>query len=148
MNNETLLRVDEWKRHDGAHLKVEVVKVQKGIRQRMYVDGVRVMDTFSKRPYTLGQACDGTIDVCVHALFISYCRAKGYNPETLFTTAYKNEIYSPDRVHSTLKEAEKEGVRYPKEWGAKEFDGLLESLTQINNHSLVSVLMEKAREQD
>jgi hypothetical protein len=148
MKQENLLRVEEWKRHDGAHMKVEVVKVEKGIRQRMYVDGVRVMDMFSKRPYTLGQACDGTIDICVHALFISYCRAKGYDPETLFTTAYENETYSPDLALSTLKEAEKEGVKYPKEWGPKEFDGLLESLTQINNHSLVSVLIEKAHEQD
>src|SRR5436305_15275566 len=113
MKIEKLLRVEEWIRRDGAHMKVEVVKVENGIRQRMFVDGVRVMDTCSPRPYTLGQGCDGTIDICVHALFISYCRAKGLDPETVFTSAHKNEKYPPDLVEHTLKEAHREGIKYP-----------------------------------
>jgi hypothetical protein len=148
MKIEKLLRVEEWTRRDGAHMKVEVVKIEKGIRQRMYVDGVRVMDTFSERPYKLGQACDGTIDICVHALYISYCRAKGLDPETIFTSAYKNEKYPPDLVERTFKEAQREGVLYPKVWGTKEFEGLIESLTEINHHSLVGVLEEIAHDHD
>jgi hypothetical protein len=76
------------------------------------------------------------IDICVHALFISYCRAKGLDPETVFTSAYKNEKYPPDLVEHTLKEAKREGVRYPKKWGTNEFEGLIESLTEINHRSL------------
>ena len=96
---------------------------------------------FSPRPYVLGQACDGSIDDCVHALFFNFCSRKGIDPVAMYMMAYP-ENNTPN-YGEVLKPAEWEGVKYPKRWDKKAFAGLIESLTEINNHSLVDVLLEK-----
>ena len=96
---------------------------------------------FSPRPYVLGQACDGSIDDCVHALFFNFCSKRGIDPVATYKMAYPEE--DPPDYSEVLKSAEWEGVKYPKRWDKKAFAGLIESLTEINNHSLVDVLLEK-----
>jgi len=95
---------------------------------------------FSPRPYVLGQTCDGSIDDCVHALFFSFCLKKGVDPAATHRMAYPEE--EPPNYGEVQKSAEWEGVKYPKRWDKKAFAGLIESLTEINNHSLVGVLLE------
>jgi hypothetical protein len=141
-----ILHRSAWTRHDGAAMTQQRVQVRGGIISKLFVNGKKVMDTFSPRPYQLGQHCDGTIDDCVHALFLNWCKAKEYSPETLYREAYPNDEYPEEMQKGIQARAGLEGVAYPEEWGAKEFEGLIASLTEINNHSLVSVLEEKARE--
>jgi hypothetical protein len=95
---------------------------------------------FSPRPYVLEQACDGSIDDCVHALFFNFCSKKGIDPVATYRMAYPED--NPPDYGEVLKSAEWEGVKYPKRWDKKAFAGLIESLTEINNHSLVGVLLE------
>ena len=103
----------------------------------------RFTETFSKRPYVLGQACDGTIDSCVHGLFIEWCRNQGHDPQELYHAAYPDAPpYSADMQASLLNEARLQGTTFPQHWGAKENDGLIASLSEINNHSLVDVVTE------
>lgn len=92
----------------------------------------------SPRPYKLGQSCDGSIDQAVHALFYRYCNQAGISAEALYKKAYPDE--KPPNYENVIKAAEWEGVEFPEKWGTKEFEGLIESLTEINNHSLVNVL--------
>lgn len=139
-----LLYSDKWTRsHDGVQMKVNVHKTDQGVVNTMYDNGQQVWQVESKRPYTLGQPCDGTIDVCVHALFIHYCRAKGLDPHQLYHTAYpetEKDYYNPQTQKRILCRAEKEGVEIPEEWGGQEIDGLIDSLTEINNHSLAALI--------
>ena len=142
------LFTDEWiRKADGAKMRIEVVRVEKGIRSLMFINGELTMDTFSKRPYTLGQSCDGTIDNCVHALFIDFCRQLDLDPEEIYYEAYpeakKESSYDLENQTNTTDKANKEGVEYPKVWNKQAYLGLLESLTEINNHSLVSVIEDK-----
>jgi hypothetical protein len=143
-----ILHSSAWTRHDDAAMMQQTVQVRGGIRSKLFVNGKKVIDTFSPRPYQLGQHCDGTIDDCVHALFINWCKAKDYSPEMLYREAYPNEEYPVEMQKEIQARAGLEGVAYPEEWGAKEFEGLIESLTEINNHSLVSVLEEKAHKKE
>ena len=95
--------------------------------------------SFSKRPYQLAQACDGSIATCVLALFYHFCQVKQLSAFGLLKLAYPLE--EQDMNFSIIKKcAEWEGVIYPVRWNKKAFSGLLESLTEINYHSLVEVL--------
>jgi hypothetical protein len=144
-----LLRRDTWRRFvDNASMRFDVVQVKGGISWQLYENDKLFMATFSERPYRLGQPSDGTIDECVHALFILWCRAAGRDPQTLYHKAYgakattTPETYNPDEQEEKLRHAKDEGIEEPLAWGPKEFQGLLDSLTEINLHSLVSVLGE------
>ena len=138
-----LIRSDKWKREtDNADMQIRVYKVKGGIKSKMYINGEQCMDTFSLRPYKLGQSCDGTIDICVHGLFSLWCKAIGLNPLELYLKAYGEDGHSDLDYEWMEKQAIKEGVELPKVWGDSEFNGLIESLTEINNHSLVGVLLE------
>ena len=46
---------------------------------------------FSKRPYTLGQACDGSISAPVIALYADFCKARGLDAVALLQRAYPDE---------------------------------------------------------
>lgn len=78
---------------------------------------------FSSRPYQLGQACDGSIDTPVQALFHSFCLAKGLNPLELLRKAYPKEVR-----HGNYEEikrfADWQGVEYPTQWGPYEFEAV------------------------
>ena len=139
-----VLTKTDWKRQtDGASMECVVIEVRGGIRQKLIINGNEVMETFSERPYKLGQSCDGTIDVCVHALLIKFCRSFGLSYQKLYHEAYpdtENITYGLDYEDETLKEAELQGVEYPEVWDELAFGGLLNSLGEVNNHSLVRVL--------
>lgn len=146
--DEVLIAHDSWKRSsDGARLSKKIFKTAHGIRQVLFEDGISIMSTDSARPYKLGQSCDGTIDDCVHALFIKYCLSRGLDPAAIYGEAYGErepgavKIYRED-IPVVLEAAEFQGVAYPLSWGPEEFAGLIESLTEINNHSLVQVVEE------
>lgn len=97
----------------------------------------------SRRPYKLAQACDGSIDTPVHALFNTFCQAKRLDPVTLYRQAYPDEGEAPDYAE-VMDFANWQGVKIPARWGQKQFAGLIESLTEVNNHSLVGVLLDMA----
>ena len=138
-----LLVNDSWLRWDGAQIQLTVTKVPKGIVQRMYIDGAMCQEVFSRRPYRLGQHCDGTIDTCVHALFILWCQVNAFDPEHVYATAYPEEPrsdYSAAAQRRVLSQANAEGIVVPQNWDEKSFMSLLDSLTQINNHLLTEVV--------
>ena len=83
-----LLHQQYWQRPgDGAHMDIMVLRVPSGILYEMYSNGDRCFHQFSPRPYVPGQACDGTIDSSVFALFYNYCRTKGLGPAALYSKA-------------------------------------------------------------
>lgn len=138
-----IISVEKWVRQaDGAKMEIQTIGVNRGIKQKMYINGVKVMSTFSRRPYKLRQGCDGTIDDCVHALFIDFCRSYNLDPLLLYAEAYPNNgsDYVLEAQARILENAEKQGVEYPKVWNKNAFEGLCESLHEINNHSLVGII--------
>lgn len=98
--------------------------------------------TFSPRPYRLAQPCDGSINSCVLALFVHLCRATGHCPTKLYRRAYTRE-HVPDWTE-TVAFAEWQGVAYPVRWEEAEKAGLLQSLHEINHHSLALIVGELA----
>lgn len=137
---------EDWRRPaDGAHMDIMVLRVPGGILYEMYADGDRCFHQFSPRPYVPGQACDGTIEHCVFALFYDYCQARGLCPAALYRKAYPDtEPESPAEREATTRRAMAEGVSFPLDRDDEAFQGLLDSLTEINNHSLVSILIGEA----
>ncbi|BDM83574.1 hypothetical protein [Acaryochloris marina] len=100
---------------------------------------------FSQRPFVLGTGCDGTGDVCCHALFHRFCLEFQLDPVALFRKAYQVndwENYRDPDYSAILQHANWQGVVYPQCWGKAEFDSLIFSLYDINNRSLVEVLSE------
>jgi hypothetical protein len=101
---------------------------------------------FSKRPYVLAQACDGSIGSCVLSLYAHFCQSNGIDAIALYREVYQahdgNQYFDPDLKLAKVI-ADWEGVSYPPQWDSRAFQGLLESLTEINNHQLVAVLEDK-----
>jgi len=114
-----------------------VCKAEGGIVQQLYANGVELQSTFSPRPYHLGQACDGTIDPCVHALFIRWARAHGRDPQALYQQAYPDDDpgYDVAEQEELPHEATAQGVEIPDSWGEAAFQGLITSLTEINHRN-------------
>ena len=99
---------------------------------------------FSSRPYQPGQACDGSITVCVLALFYRFCQEQGHLPNALIRAAFPKQDMLPD-WKDIITSAQWQGVAYPKKWDSEANAGLLKSLHEINYHALaalVSDLME------
>ena len=99
---------------------------------------------FSSRPYHPGQACDGSITVCVLALFYRFCQEQGHLPNALIRAAFPKQDMLPD-WKDIITSAQWQGVAYPKKWDSEANAGLLKSLHEINYHALaalVSDLME------
>ena len=95
-----------------------------------------------KRPYRLGGACDGSIDAPVMALFLDFCARHGLDAAVLYARAYPDD--RPLEQGASADFARWQGVLIPYAWTAACFAGLLESLTEINNHTLRGVLDEAA----
>jgi hypothetical protein len=131
-------------------MELTIHKVKGGIIQRMYVNNIQCVKTFSKRPYQLSQACDGTIDDCVNALFITFCQHRGLDSEAIYKKAYPEEdsCYDSKYRKKVLVRAAMQGVAFPKIWGEAEIQGLCESLHEINNHQLVAMLVEAVEDQE
>lgn len=137
-----ILHREDWQRPiDGAPMTLIVTKRKGGIIQRMYLYGELIQETFSKRPYRLGQGCDGTINACVYGLLILFCRERQINLEQLMAIAYPDrEPFASDAQEATLQRALAQGIAIPRHWDNKAFAGLIYSLTAINHHQLVDEL--------
>ena len=98
---------------------------------------------FSKRPFQLGQSCDGSGDECCFALFHHFCLSHGLDSVALHRQAYgeregdKSQEPNPEKI---LELANWQGVAYPETWSKEAYEGLIKSLYDINNRSLVQVL--------
>ena len=97
---------------------------------------------FSVRPYRLGQGADGSASACIDALYRAFCAARDLDPEALYERAYqKRSEPGYDRL-LTRRLAEWQGLVYPTAWGDREALKLLHDLGTINNHGLVSAVLE------
>lgn len=146
---------------DSYCMVVEVwVKTEEGIRYSIqrceliedpankvkeWVDKTRRFGLASHRPYTPGQACDGTISACVTALFIDLCKHRNINPVTVWNTAYpdKKESVKKKELELTKEFAEWQSVAYPKQWDAVQIELMIESLHNASFHQLVTVVREE-----
>jgi hypothetical protein len=100
---------------------------------------------FSKRPFQLGQGCDGSGDACCFALFHHFCLSHALNSVELHRKAsFGRDLdkYQQPNPEAIQKFAEWQGVAYPVEWTEEAYEGLIKSLLDINNRSLVAVLEE------
>ena len=100
----------------------------------------------SKRPYRLGQACDGTIEACVSSLFIRFCKDFEFSPELVHRRAYLEQgkaDYQPFDLsvqEAVVERGEWQGVEYPENWDKTALCGLIRSLQAVNYHRLNDVL--------
>ena len=95
-----------------------------------------------RRPYVLGQACDGSISAPVMALYLDFCTRHGLDAQALYAAAYPEaELLEENAIDTSAKW---QGVRLPHTWTAACFSGLLESLTEINCSTLRSILDDAA----
>ncbi|MCI0541604.1 MAG: hypothetical protein L0Z50_40920 [Verrucomicrobiales bacterium] len=97
--------------------------------------------TFSPRPYRLAQACDGSINECVLALFVNFCAANHHSADALFRASYPDDRQIP-HWREVVIAADWQGVCYPSRWDADASAGLLESLHVINYHQLAALVAE------
>jgi hypothetical protein len=109
-------------------------------RRVLYRDACR-HGHFSSRPYQLAQACDGSIGSCVLALFIAFCEARQFDPISLLQRAYPEEpSYTEQDFIEIRRQADWQHTAYPARWDRPAIGGLLESLHEINYHSLAGVV--------
>jgi hypothetical protein len=95
-----------------------------------------------RRPYVLGQACDGSICVPVMALYLDFCTRHALDAQALYAQAYPEA--EPLEQDAITAFANWQGVALPHTWTAACFSGLLESLTEINAHTLRGILDDAA----
>ena len=98
---------------------------------------------FSKRPFQVGQGCDGSGNSCCFALFHNFCLSQGLDSVALHRKAYferDREQYQQPNPEAIQKFADWQGVAYPERWTEEAYKGLIKSLLDINNRSLVTVL--------
>ena len=96
---------------------------------------------FTKRPYVLGQACDGSIDAPVMALYADFCRARKLDPIKLLQLAYDDESDCTLESFAVMRLlADWQGTVFPKRWDSRAIAGLLTSLHAINYHQLTELV--------
>ena len=96
-----------------------------------------------QRPYLLGGSCDGSITTPVLALYLDFCQQHKLDASSLYAKVYPGEGGLEEEAITTF--ADWQGVRIPYRWTAACFEGLLESLTKINYHTLRSILKGAAK---
>ena len=97
----------------------------------------------SKRPFQLGQSCDGSGDECCFALCHHFCQSHGLDSVALHRQAYgerEGDKYQEPNPEKIQELANWQGVAYPETWSKEAYEGLIKSLYDINNRSLVQVL--------
>ncbi|HTF18289.1 MAG TPA: hypothetical protein VK658_09475 [Chryseolinea sp.] len=109
------------------------------------VDKTRKYGLESYRPYSPGQACDGTISACVIALFIDLCKHRNVNPVMIWNAAYpdKKPRVNKKELALTKSFADWQRVAYPKQWDAVQIELMLESLHNANFHQLATTVSEE-----
>lgn len=116
--------------------KMSILKIEKLCKE----NGI-----FTKRPYTAGQACDGSISAPVYALFSKLCKNYGLDPVKVYNEAYaeNQEKFTDEKLRKIIKSGEWQGVRYPDKWDEKSIKLVYKSLHEINSHYLVQILEDK-----
>ena len=124
--------------------------VSLGGRPRLTLSGLREFFTnlalrtgalAAERPYRLGQSYDGAMHAPVLTAFKTACDAFTLNADDVYREAYPRPDEPMPAWEALREEAEWQGgVECPVRWDAGALDALKESLTEINYHSLVSVL--------
>ena len=135
--------VEGFRKVDGG-VKYLVSRYPKARLELIYHD-LEKHGVFSKRPFQLGQSCDGSGDACCFALFHHFCLSQGLDSVALHRKAYfedDRQRYQQPNPEAIQKFAEWQGVAYPEQWTEQAYEGLIESLLDINNRSLVAVLEE------
>ncbi|WP_013335117.1 hypothetical protein [Gloeothece verrucosa] len=140
-SNENYLVEAFFKVAGGIHHLVRRYKKKPSVKQILRYTKKAI---FSKRPYTPGQACDGSITSPVVALFKNFCDYFNLNPTELYQQAYPNhETISLDRYEKIVEFAQWQGgVEYPATWDRTARLGLIESLREINYHSLNELVID------
>lgn len=145
---------DLWlgRRHDGTPLLEGFLKVGAALKHLIctppdteLLTAVNLLLQYGRevqRPYLLGQPCDGSISTPALALYLDFCTRHGLDAQALYEEAYPGERGLEQGAITTF--AHWQGVVIPYTWTAACFAGLLESLTEINHHTLRSVLDEIA----
>ena len=98
---------------------------------------------FSKRPFQLGQGCDGSGDACCFALLHHFCLSYELDSVALHRQAYCDDErtqYQEPNPKKIQEFANWQGVAYPETWTKEAYERLDKSLYDINNRSLVQVL--------
>jgi hypothetical protein len=102
---------------------------------------LEALTTVADRPYQLGQSYDGAMSAPVFTAFKAACDALGFDADALYRQAYPRPEEAPPNWDDCREEADWQGgVALPSQWDAAAIGGLQESLTEMNYHSLVSVL--------
>lgn len=95
----------------------------------------------SARPYQPGQACVGSIGAAALTLYFALCDAHGIDSLALLRRAYPEEDdWNETSRAKTIARGSWEGVAVPETWDEAAIAGVLDSLTEINYHSLRSTL--------
>jgi hypothetical protein len=133
--------VEGFRKVDGGikHL----VTRYKQVRLELISHDLEQHGVFSKRPFQLGQGCDGSGDACCFALFHHFCLSQGLDSVALHRKAYfedDRERYQQPNPDLIVQLADWQGVAYPEQWNEQAYRGLIKSLLGINNRSLVAVL--------
>lgn len=98
----------------------------------------------SKRPYKAGQPCDGSIDSPTFHLFFQLCKAFSLDPVSCYLEAYDDDrTFNHNDVIAITDFAEWQGVEVITNWTSHNILRVLDSLTEINNHQLRSILEDK-----
>lgn len=130
------------KHSDSIRHMVNVYSTQPTIAQMlgdMLTYGVQ-----SKRPYKAGQPCDGSIDSPVFHLCFQLCKAFSLDPVVIYHEAYDDERdFNHNDVVAIAEFAEWQGVEAITNWTSHNILRVLDSLTEVNNHQLRSVLEDK-----
>lgn len=98
----------------------------------------------SKRPYKAGQPCDGSIDSPAFHLYFQLCNAFSLDPVAIYLEAYDDDrTFNLNDVMAITDFAQWQGVEVITDWNTHNILRVLDSLTEINNHQLRSVIEDK-----
>lgn len=107
------------------------------------VDEARRNHFKSRRPYKAGQACDGSISSPVFHLYNQLCNHFGLDPIIVHGVAYSDVELTASNLAEMIKLAEWQGVEEITNWNEATIELVLDSLTEINHHSLRNELEER-----
>lgn len=97
----------------------------------------------SKRPYTAGQACDGSISSPALYLAMQLCDAFQLDFISCYHEAYNEDVMTKETTKQISSFAMWQGVEIIQSWNKKKIEKVMDSLTAINYHQFRAVLETK-----
>lgn len=101
----------------------------------------RLEGYLSKRPYLPGQACDGTIDGPVIALFHSFCTQHRLDSLLIYNRTHPDNILTSSQWKQHIEFGHWQGVYIPT-WNQTNYSLLINSLQNANYSSLINYLLD------